>query len=312
MAIQRQKTLNYRRAEWFGEGTTAPPLEKCLRQALGSLKTIDERTIFRGGRNAKVAKQQDVSNGGLLLHLATETPGEAASVVPKMASTATELDLRTQNPPNDGEWLDGDAFVLAHDDHVCVCTTGLHENAIATFFHHFFEKAKLPPNFRNFLLMKVVDVGTLTILQQQGVQEIEIRGSLYKVTADYVRRRAHISGVLGIIGKEIKRQLGKPDDVTQDSLRVALNIKLDRRQKKYLSLGEKDIELLAENLIKNVEDDDDYTIITGTGQKITPKEVFVRAHVLIDADGKTVGRDKAWSELIAFYRSLITSGILAQ
>ena len=124
---QRAKTISYRRAEWFGQGSTAPPLENCLRQSLSQLKTIDERTIFRGGQNAKVAKLQNAAPGGLLLHLATETPGEAASVIPKVTSTATEIDLRTQSPPNDGEWLDGDAFVLIHDNHVCLCTTALHE-----------------------------------------------------------------------------------------------------------------------------------------------------------------------------------------
>jgi hypothetical protein len=33
---------------------------------------------------------------------------------------------------------------------------------------------------------------------------------------------------------------------------------------------------------------------------------------LIDADGKTVGRDHVWSELLSFYNSLISGGILTQ
>ena len=309
---QRAKTISYRRAEWFGQGSTAPPLENCLRQSLSQLKTIDERTIFRGGQNAKVAKLQNAAPGGLLLHLATETPGEAASVIPKVTSTATEIDLRTQSPPNDGEWLDGDAFVLIHDNHVCLCTTALHENTVSTFLNHLFEKAKLPRHYRDFLLLKAVDITRLTMLQKQGVQEIEMRGSLYKVTADYVRRQTHFSGILGVLGKEVKRQLGKPYDVTQDFLRVAITIKVDRREKRHLSLGEKDIQLLAEDMINNAEDGDDYVIITGTGQKITPKEIFVKTSVLIEADGKTVGRDRAWDELIAFYRSLVAAGVLAQ
>jgi hypothetical protein len=211
MASQRQKTINYRRAEWFGSGTTAPPLERCLRHSLGQLKTIPERTIVRGGSHSKVAKQQDVPTGGLLLHLATETPGEAASVVPKADSATTEIDLRTQSPPNDGEWLDGDAFIFIHDDHVCICATGISENAIATFVQYFFEKAKVPANYRDFVLAKAVDVTRLAMLQKQGVREIEIRGSLYKVSADYVRRQAHVPGLLGGLAKEIKRQLGKPN-----------------------------------------------------------------------------------------------------
>ena len=245
MALQRQKTVSYRRAEWIDDGVTAPPLENCLRQALNQLKTIDDRTIIQGGSQAKVAKQQDAARGGLLLHLASETPGEAASIVPKVGSTDIEFDLRTQSPPNDGEWLDGDAFVLVRADHVCLCTTALHESAVGNFFYQLFAKAKTPPTHRHFLLVKAVDIARLTMLQRQGVQEIEVRGSLYKVTADYVRRHTHVPGILGIVGKELKRQLGKPHDVTQDSLRVTLTIKVDKREKKHLSIGEKDIQSLA-------------------------------------------------------------------
>ena len=103
----------------------------------------------------------------------------------------------------------------------------------------------MPINYRDSILMKAVDATRLAMLQKQGVQEIEIRGSLYKVTADYVRRHTHFPGILGVLGKEVKRQLGKPHDVTQISLRVAIPIKVDKRERKHLSIGEKDIKKLA-------------------------------------------------------------------
>ena len=45
---QREKTLSYRRAEWFRD--TKHDLEKCLRQANAQLRTIDDRTS-RGAVN---------------------------------------------------------------------------------------------------------------------------------------------------------------------------------------------------------------------------------------------------------------------
>ena len=108
MVAQREKTLSYRRAEWLN-GQVGPNLEKCLRHAVGVLKTIEERTINRGGQKVRIAKADDASSGGLFLHLTTETPGEPASVVPKASPNAQTLDLTTERPPADGEWLDGDA-----------------------------------------------------------------------------------------------------------------------------------------------------------------------------------------------------------
>src|SRR5439155_7178785 len=176
---QRQKSVSYGRAEWFGHGAI-PDLEKCLRQALAQLKTVSDRTIVRDGRSAKIAKTDDNTAGGLFVHLATETPGEPASVVPKVAPTASALDLTTEQPPADGEWLDGDAFVYVNGDHVCLCTTALHEKSVSNFLRYLFEKAKLPRLYRDFELMKVADIGKVALMHKQGVRELEIRGSLYK------------------------------------------------------------------------------------------------------------------------------------
>jgi len=38
------------------------------------LKTIDDRTIVRGGQQIKIAKEDGASAPGLFLHLTTETP----------------------------------------------------------------------------------------------------------------------------------------------------------------------------------------------------------------------------------------------
>jgi hypothetical protein len=226
-----------------------------------------------------------------------------------VAPDVIALDLKTEKPPDDGEWLDGDAFLYMHEDHVCLCTTGLHDRAVSTFIRHLFEKANVPQHYRDFDLMKVADISRLNMLHKQGVRELEIRGALFKVTADYVRRKAQVTGVLGAIGKELKTLLGKPHDVTEDSLQVILTIKTDRRSK-HLVLGEKNIEELAEDVVKNTEDDDAYVIVTGTGQKITPTEIFMKSTASIEADGKTVDRDNAWQELLKFYNQLQSDGVL--
>jgi hypothetical protein len=126
-----------------------------------------------------------------------------------------------------------------------------------------------------------------------------------------VRRRAHVTGILGAIGKEIKSFLKAPYDVTPDGLRVTLTIKTDRRSK-HLTLGENRIEALAEDVIRSGETDDEYVIITGTGQKISPHEIFLKSTASIDAVGKTVDKSNAWKELQIFYNKLKSDGIFEQ
>jgi hypothetical protein len=311
MVAQREKTVSYRRAEWF-DGAVGQDIEKCLRQALKILKTIDQRTISRGGQNVRVAKADDARGGGLFLHLTTETPGEAASVVPKAPPGADAIDLTTEQPPPDAEWLDGDAFLYVNQDHVCLCTTLIRDRAVSNFIRELFAKAKLPPGYKNFDLMKVADISKLKMLHKQGVKELEIRGVLYQATALYEKRRARTSGALGAVGRHLKVVLDKPHDVTPDSLRVVLTVKVDRRFSKSLSIGEKRVEELAADILQHPDADDDYVIVTKTGQKISPHEIFMRSTILVEADGKTVNRAKTWRELQSFYKQLEQAGVFEQ
>ena len=311
MVDKREKTISYRRAHWFVPNMT---LEKCIRAANKTLKTVGNRSVFHGDQIVKIAKVKDVTSGGLLLHLTTERPGEAASVVPKASPSSTEVDLTKQSPPPDGEWLDGDAFLFVKDDHVCLCTTEVRDRAIKLFFYRYFEKAKIWKESNRFDFMKVADISKVKLLHKLGVKELEIRASLYKATADYEKRKSHVIGLAGFLGKQVRAFLGKPHDVTPDGLRVCLAIKTDRRSGRgALALGEERIETLATDVVKNDGGDDyDYVIVTNSGQRITQEEIFMRTKVEIESDGKTVRCDKTWKELTRFFESLEEVGALEQ
>ena len=311
MTSAREKTLSYRRAGWFNvSGLT---LERCLKDAHNILKGVEDRTIIYGDQYVRSVKHRNVTGGGLLVHLTGETPGEATSVVPKVAPGSAELDLKTAKPPSDGEWLDGDAFLFVKGDNVCVCATGFHDAAIRYFLYELFKKAKLRRESIDFELLKVADISKVKMLHSQGVKELEIRAELYKATADYVRRRTHVVAGLGAAGKHLKAFLKKPDDVTPDGLKVILTIKTDKRfGKKSFVLGERRIEELATDVVKNHEQADDYVIVTKTGQRITPMEIFMKTKVEIESDGKTVNCEKAWEELVNFFKYLNSTGALEQ
>jgi hypothetical protein len=160
--------------------------------------------------------------------------------------------------------------------------------------------------------MKAADITKLKMLHNQGVKELEIKATLYKATADYERRKAHAVGTLGAIGKHIKQLAKKPNDVTPDGLRVTLTLKAHKLFSKAFRIGEKQIEAMAADVVKNSEKNDEFVIVTKTGQKISQSEIFVRCKAQIDSVGKTVDRDKAWKECAAFYKSLKDGGIVEQ
>jgi hypothetical protein len=306
----REKTISYRRAEWFG-GATGINLERCIRDAHKALKTTGDRYVFHGDQIARSAKHKDASAGGLLLHITTETPGEPASVVPKVSPTSEEIDLTTEQPPTDGEWLDGDAFLFVKGDHVCMCTTDIRDGAVKFFLYEFFKKAKLRKDSIKFDLMKIADMKKIKLLHSQGVQEIIVKAAMYKASNNYVRRKTRTMGIAGAVAKAAKAIFGKPNDVSPDGLKVLVSIKTDKRfGKDAFLVGESIVEKLATDVLNSPEKDDDFVIMTKTGQKITPKEIFMRSSVPIESDGKTVKCEKAWKELVKFYDSLTKAGVL--
>jgi hypothetical protein len=315
MADKKEKVLTYRRAIWVRDEKT-PPIHSTLcgfiKQASNKLKDVAARTLARdNGQAIKLAIMKPDKEGGVYLHIVADTPGESASVVPKVKGAATEIKLGTAAPPPDTDFLDGDAFVYVRNDDVCLCGTAVHDATVGNFLRAFLRKAGLGVRASQFDLEKVANINKIKLMQSQGVKQIEFRSTLFKATADYHRRHAQPQGILGALGKQFKTVLGNVYDVNNDALRVELILKTDRRRK-GITVGEKEIKTLAIDTLNNQEDDDEFVIVTKSDQRIGPKEIHMRSKVLIESNGKTVERDKAWDELIGFYNTLDKAGALEE
>lgn len=183
----------------------------------------------------------------------------------------------------------------------------MRDGSIHWFLRELFKKAHLRKDSERFELAKAADITKLRLLHSQGVKEIEIKALVSQATALYEKRKATTYGSLGAAGKFLKSILKAPNDYTSDSLKMVLSLKVDKRFN-GVKLGEKRIEELASDIVKNAEKGDDFSIVTKTGQRITQSEIFIRSKVMIDGEGKTVQRDKAWNELVEFYKVLTRSG----
>ena len=173
MSGAKQKTLSYRRAEWLEAVPKGTTLESCLRTAHNTLKTVEERTIIRdSGQCIRCVKKLAPRDGGVFLHLAADTPGEKASVVPKIKKDAEEVEIGVADAPEDAEFMDGDAFLYVNGNHVCLCTTGMRDGAVKQFLYEFFAKAKLGKEFSMFELMKAPKIDKLKMLKKDGVKQI--------------------------------------------------------------------------------------------------------------------------------------------
>jgi hypothetical protein len=206
--------------------------------------------------------------------------------------------------------MDGDAFLYIVGDHVCICSTFLRDGLLQRFFFELFKKAKIRADSNRFELFKIASISKLKLIHAQRIKEVEIRASVFKASQMYSRRKSHATGILGAVARLYRVFVGASEsDVTNDSLRVQLVLKTDERSPQHISLGEKRIESIAEDLVNNKESGDDFVIITKSGQRITQDEIFIKTKVRIDKKGKSVDKLKTFSALKTCYTEMNAAGI---
>jgi hypothetical protein len=104
----KDKTISYRKAEWFIDHCGALNLGQCVKQACDRLTTVEDRSLYRSNRQKiKLASYQRRDDGSVLLHITAETPGEGASAIPHSAPTDKEVLVETVQPPDSKELMDG-------------------------------------------------------------------------------------------------------------------------------------------------------------------------------------------------------------
>lgn len=313
MIDPRKKTLSYHRAEFFSAQRSSINLGLCLKQTTDKLHTALQRSVVRArGKTMRVAHFLPDDSKGYYLHLTVDTPGEHTSIVPKANEDTVEIVLGTVAPSNEWEYMDGDAFLYIRGDDICLCSTTVRTGSIVFFLRELFKTAAIRKDAYDFVFQHAIDTAKLAMIQRSGVRLIKLKGTLYKASLDYQRRKDKVMGMLGKFSRELRAFLGTPHSASDDALRVEVTLTADGRNKDGLTVGHRRLQALAKGLVEDEESDDDYLIITNDDQEITSSEIVLRTKAEIDRMGKSVQRDAAWEALRKYYQTLSENGSLVQ
>lgn len=313
MADPRKKTISYHRAEYYIAQKSSINLGMCIKQATDRLVTVSQRSISRaGGRIMRLAHFHPDDQKGYFLHLTVDTPGEHTSIVPKFSEEDVEVKVGTLAPPNDSEYMDGDAFLYVRGDDICLCVTTVKTQSIVLFLREFFIFAAIRKDAKDFNFRHAVDTAKLAIIQRSGVKHITLKGTLFEASLNHQKRKDKARGLLGVLSSHIRALSGTPHAVADDALRVELTLTVDKRHKGGITLGYSRLKAIAEDLVQGDDDVDDYLIITNNGEEIKSSEIVLRTHVGIDSMGKSVQRDAAWTALADYYDTLSKNGSLVR
>lgn len=308
---EKQKTLSYRRAEFLRP--VKHTLERYLTTAHAQLTNIAQRRVEIPGQPILECRrhmlQQDL---GILLHIAAYTPGEHASVVPRLRD-AQDGEVELTPPPENCEFMDGDIMVLVAGNHVLLCATNLHEKRAERYMTGIIEAAGLPRKAANFSLCRSADVDKLRLIQNQGVKAVNLDVSLFDASLDHVDRTTVRQQIGGNLMDQIKAMVFRdktPEEIAAaENLTARVILTYDSR-KKGMALGREGVEQLATQML--ADDDEGFSIRTAGGQRIKGKDISLTKTVRIQKHGKSVFCSDAWRELEAYYYELRKAGLLEQ
>ncbi len=312
MAEARKKTLSYHRAKFFVDDHAAINLGMCIKQATDKVPVPDRFVQRTEGRIMRLAHFKTDDKKGCFLHLTVDTPGQYTSVVPKTVVETTEVKISIIPPPNDAEFMDGDAFLYVRGNDICLCATTVKSTSIVLFLRQFFLTAGIRKEPIDFSFMHAADTNKLASIQRSGVKHIAIRGTVYKASVDHMKRKDSAMGLLGIVSRQARALLGAPHDVSDDALQVEVTLHIDGRHQKGITLGHRRLQSIAADLVTHEEVSDDYIIVTNDSDEIRPSEVVKRVKREIESMGKSIQRDAAWEHLLEYYEELSKDGSFVQ
>jgi hypothetical protein len=307
----RTKMLSYRRADFIVDGNG--PLETYLIEAHKKFPNIEHRTIQEENNLVLECRNFIIKpRVAIFLHIAAYTPGEPASVVPKIQGVSSG-DLGIAVPPDGCEFMDGDSMALVAGNHVILCSSFLHESQTERYMCRIVEKAALCQHAENFKLSKVADIDKVALIKNQGVKSISFDASLQSASLDHLERTTLNKRLVGGVADQLLALIKKDDDGLDldkaENLSVKLSLSFDMRKKDY-TFGREKLEGMADTLIG--ENDAGFSIETLSGQSIKGDDIVLRKKITLPKHGKTVYCKDAWAEMENYYLELKEGGLLEQ
>lgn len=304
-----KRTVYYRRAVWFDQEYN---LQQLIAQAHQNHPTTDERTFDDGEYELQGAKFDPARNGLHLVHVSQYVRNQPTATI-QNPSQDVEGDTDTQAPPQDKSYVHGDVFLALRNNHVLICTSGARESAGIHYLEHLLRadgRGNIVPSLN---IDPIANVDKARLIQQEGVSSVNMQASLYEATVRYEERRSMKTRMMSRIGEEIRAIFADDDALNEigerENLTVKLTVSYDSR-KKGGEMGRERLEATANDLVRN--DDEGFSIVTGSGQTLTHDEIRLKRVHDFNDKGNTIFRDDAWRALVNYYNELEANGQLEQ
>lgn len=323
----KNRKLFYRRAT--SEGLKKETLENLLKTAHDVYPSTSQRTYSMGTNGVEFhgANYKYKEKTGFFIHIVTYVPDQPTSILTK-PSSQTSTSIEVSPAPTGKDYLEGDIFLLINKNDIVICQSGARENIAILYIKRVLEQNNVKHVPIDLCFERVAKVDKIRMIKSEGIKEISLNSSLYEASLIHMNEKnSRFVDLNRIIADQIKRIFAEDPTYQEiqerENVVINLSIKFDgkeamrhKKEKDFGEVGKERLEKTSEKLLKEVEDDDDYhggfSIITNSGNKITPNDIEISDKSRIKTLGKSLQTGDAWDKLEEYFQTLFASGIISQ
>ncbi|MGJ7462295.1 hypothetical protein ACR80S_14450 [Halomonas sp. MA07-2] len=183
------KTLHYVRAVYNQENAPPENFTELVRQALRVLPSVGDTKVGISSLGVVGVRQRHPDHENperpLLLAIGAGAPDERMGTFGTDVAADHDDDL-PEAPPEDRAFKLADAFLLIEHQELLVCTDGGMRGygSVERYLRGLFDRANLSPAASAFELLPASNQEKRRTLEQEGVKEITLKGTLFAATQD--------------------------------------------------------------------------------------------------------------------------------
>lgn len=315
---EAKRTIYYVRPHWFGNPDRSHSLEQILRKALKTLNTTVLREFEYSDHTLQGSFfQDDPTTDGLYFYVNRYTDGMDMTVVPHAKDNEINNRVDTVEPPEGHNFRTGGILGLLSGDNLVVCGDNLRWVTIAKYFDRLLINSNQAEFSGTFTLGPIGDVNKLALIQKTGATSIDLGLNIFDSSLD------RISEGVNQQLSPLKKALKSIRDLVMDSsseklkelakdenLSAKVTFGMDGRMKGG-STSRDQLKSFAERILRE-EETEDFSIISGSGERITSDEVKIHCKAMLPLRGDSVDRKSTWQKLTNYYVELKNKGVLEQ
>lgn len=311
MAEYKNRSLVYRRADWFRPPNDGGNLQKYIEKSVTIFPNLEDRKITFANNNTAEIRHFSFPGPAAYIHVVGYVEDEDATIVPHKVGVA-EANLGTTAPPKGTDFMDGDFMARISKNHVVAISSGLGEGRVAMYLRSLFSNAGLDEEAPNFELLKIANTSVAQKIAKDGVKSINLDVALYSESlSDLERKKETINKIIQvdfseIIGSLVSKDKSLEEIRHEENLQAKIVLTYDGR--KETKLAKERLSDIANRLFD--EDNEGFSIKTKRGDTITSSDIQLKSPRRFKAFGKSINYNESWVALDKFYAELKEQNLL--